>query len=141
MEKKRRTGAKYPGLQKQYNSRIKQEYMDQDYISDLSEKEKDWLNDFNEEFYGANLDFKNLDNNRFHKTIAEKKDCTDRNNARNRCMYGMAKASGKVNKVDVIITDQKDQINRTLNKENSSSNIEDALIEYIDSKKSTSENE
>lgn len=82
--------------------------MDVDYLEQLSEKEKDWLNDFNEEYYGANLDFKNLKKNRFHKTKKDKKACTDRNNARNRCIYGLAKAGGKLEGLDKV-ADKEDE--------------------------------
>lgn len=94
--KQLRSKVKNPGLKKGYNSKIKQEYLDFDYVRELSEEEKAWLSAFSEEYYGANLDFKNLENNRFHKTQAEKKACTDRNNARNRCVYGIAKATNRV---------------------------------------------
>lgn len=129
MDTKRRSKVKHPGLKKQYNSKVKQEYLDQDYIGDLSNKEKDWLNDFNEEYYGANLDFQNLENNRFHKTKVDKKACTDRNNARNRCMYGFAKAGGKLDSNQPVDISDKD--NTTY--ESSSDNPENALIELIDS--------
>lgn len=117
--------------------------MDQDYINDLSDEEKDWLNDFNEEYYGANLDFQNLDNNRFHKTAEQKKDCTDRNNARNRCQYGIAKATGMVDKPPLRKDDSQIPKNpgdqeRDTRRHLSSDNPEDALIELIDSKKVTS---
>lgn len=101
-----RNKVKHPGLKKQYNSKLKQEYLDQDYISQLSEEEKQFLSDFNEEYYGANLDFKNLENNRFHKTKEEKKACTDRNNARNRCIYGIAKATNRVLDVENPIPEE-----------------------------------
>lgn len=101
-----RSKVKHPGLKKRYNSKLKQEYLDQDYISKLSEDEKQFLSDFNEEYYGANLDFKNLENNRFHKTKEEKKTCTDRNNARNRCIYGIAKATNRVLDVENPIKEE-----------------------------------
>jgi hypothetical protein len=127
MATKRRSKVKHPGLKKGYNSKVKQEYMDQDYIPKLSNSEKDFLSDFNEEYYGANLDFQNLENNRFHKTKEEKKACTDRNNARNRCTYGVAKAGGKL---DTKLQNDSDKPNPKY--ELSSDNPEDALIELID---------
>lgn len=121
MSKKRRSQIKYPGLVNKYNSKIKQEYLDQDYIKKLSPEEKQFLSDFNEEYYGANLDFEDLENNRFHKTEKEKKDCTDRNNARNRCVYGISKTASKLDEIDKApVQDTGD--------------IEDLLIEYIDIK-------
>lgn len=91
-----RNKTKYPGLMLNKNSKIKQEYMDQDYINELSDKEKQFLSDFNEEYYGANLNFKDLKKNRFHRTKKDKKACTDRNNARNRCIYGIQRAQGRL---------------------------------------------
>ena len=127
MAKKPRSNVKYPGLVNKYNSKIKQEYMDQDYIGDLTEEEKSWLNDFNEEYYGANLDFKNLENNRFHKTQEDKKACTDRNNARNRCLYGNKKAGNKT--VDIKNNDEPD-LDRVFDM-----SLEDAIIDVLDEKK------
>ena len=121
-------------MKKQYNSKIKHEYLDQDYIEELSEQEKDWLNKFNEEYYGASLDYKQLDNN-FHNNERLKKDCTDRNNARNRCVYGLAKATGRIidpsmtglGKVDETVENQSD------------ANIENYVIDYLDSKDTKTE--
>lgn len=123
MSKKRRSKVKHLGLNNKYHSKIKQEYMDSDYVSKLSEEEKQFLNDFNEEYYNANLDYKNLENNRFNKTKKDKKDCTDRNNARNRCVYGISKVSGKLDEEAAA-------------KQGGSENVEDALINFLDSKKS-----
>lgn len=63
-------------------------------MDELSEKEKQWLNKFTEEYVNANLDSKNLRKN-LHKTKKLKKDCYDRNNARNRCILTQVKAQGK----------------------------------------------
>lgn len=112
--------------------------MDQDYIKELSDEEKEFLNKFNEEYYGAVLDYEDLSKN-FHNTKELKKDCTDRNNARNRCMYGIAKAQNKINSSNTF-TVQKESINIDLGPDDeqaSSSNIEDVIIDYLDSKKTT----
>lgn len=121
-KKPARKNVKFPGLKKHYNSKVKQEYMDADYVHILNDDEKQWLSDFMDEYYGAKLDFKNLENNRFHKTEKDKKACTDRNNARNRCVYGLAKAGGKR-----ISIDDMDQDVDTFS--------EDDLIEILDEKK------
>lgn len=93
--KKRRSDVKYPGLNPSYNSKIKQEYLDYDYVSKLSDKDKEFLNKFTEEFYGAALDVHNLENN-LHNTPKLKKDCQDRNNARNRCIYSIQRATNRL---------------------------------------------
>ena len=121
MSKTNRKNVKHPGLKKQYNSKVKQEYLDFDYINSLTEDEKQWLSDFSDEYYGAKLDYENLENNRFHKTPEDKKACTDRNNARNRCQYGLARAGGKIN-------------NPELGVESVDMSSEDTVIAAIDAK-------
>ena len=122
----RRNNVKYPGFNKKYNPKVNREYMEIDYLDKLTEDEKKWLHKFEEEFNGASLDFKNLKNN-LHNTPELKKDCTDRKNSRNRCMYGIAKASGLVSDDTRYENDNK-PLDLTL--------TEEALIEYIDKKKS-----
>lgn len=89
----KRYKAKYPGLTKRFNSRTKHEYIDFDYVDKLTEDEKEWLNNFNEEYLGGNFQHSGK---QLHKTKAAKRDCYNRNNARNRCAYSIAKARGKV---------------------------------------------
>lgn len=128
-KKTARSQVKYPGLKKQYNSKLKQEYLDFDYIDKLNDYEKQWLSDWSDEHYGAKLDYKNLENNRFHKTPEDKKACTDRNNARNRCQYGIARAGGKINNpengVESVDTNSEDDVINAIDKKNS--NGEDTL--------------
>ena len=94
MKKKRvrRDQLKYPAFDPLYAPKNRRELIDVDYLHKLSESEKAWLNKFLDEYNGANLNFKNLRKN-FHRTKKLKKDCTDRNNARNRDMFTFAKAN------------------------------------------------
>lgn len=133
-EKKKRDQIKNPGLNKRYNSKIRQEYLDQDYIPELSEAEKSWLSKFNEEYYGASLDFKNLENN-MHNNQELKKDCTDRNNARNRCIYSIAKAKGVVVPTATNSANVESNSDNELEREEVTDNLEDYIIDYIDAKK------
>ena len=71
--------------------------IDQDYIHKLSDKEKKWLNKFNEEEVNASLK-----KPRFNKTKEERKACYDRNNARNRDVLTRAKASGSINYIEEL---------------------------------------
>jgi hypothetical protein len=66
------------------------------YLHKLSEEERIWMARFMNEYNNAKLDFKDLSNN-LHNTQELKKACTDRNNARNRCIYTMEKAKGMLN--------------------------------------------
>lgn len=81
------------GLKKEFFSRIKQEYHDIDYCDKLSDKEKDWLSRFMQEDLGANFSHKG---GKIYRSKRDRKACYDRNNARQRDIYGIAKATGKV---------------------------------------------
>lgn len=109
-QKKRRSDVKYPGLNPNYNSKIKQEYLDYDYVDQLPDEMKAFLNKFTEEYYGAALDVNNLENN-LHNTQELKKDCQDRNNARNRCIYSIQRATNR------LITATYSEIIRAVDKE------------------------
>lgn len=58
MKKKRnrRSEARFPALNPNLNLKTRSDLLDQDYIAKLSDKEKQWLNDFNTEY--VNADFK-----------------------------------------------------------------------------------
>ena len=103
-KKRKRDLVKYPGLDKRFFSKIKQEYHDIDYAHKLSDKDQKWLSQFMEENLGAQLNEKTLKNKYnkkpIHKSKAQKKDCYDRNNARQRDIYGLSRATGKLNDYD-----------------------------------------
>jgi len=87
-----RARTKNPGLKPHLNLRSRQDLLEIDYLDKLNDKEKDWLNRFNEEYVGAN--FKH-EGKILHKTKKLKKDCYDRNNSRNRDILTKIKASGE----------------------------------------------
>lgn len=99
--------AKNVGLNKRYFSKIKQEYHDIDYVHKLDDKQKKWLSEFMQEDLGANL---RHSGRKKYKTKQDKKDVFDRNNARNRDIYSLAKATGRTVDVpyDVILKSQED---------------------------------
>lgn len=104
---------KYPALNKQYNLKSRTDLLECDYLDKLNDEEKQWLNKFNEEFINASFEKDNRKN--LHKTPELKKDCYDKNNARNRCILTKAKASGKhihfsELKEDQIVDDYEDKI-------------------------------
>lgn len=123
--KKRRNEIKYPYFVKHYNARNKQEYLDVDYVDKLSLEEKKFLNKFLGEFYAADLDFKDLKKN-IHNTKDLKKDCTDRNNARNRCAYSMSKAGMSIDKIENDLY-YEEQVQKSLEE-----SFEDTVNELID---------
>ena len=89
--KTKRSSNKYPALKPELNLKIRYELIDYDYIDKLNPEEKEWLNKFTNEYVNDVLDRKNLKNN-LHNTKELKKDCDDRNNARNRDILSKSKA-------------------------------------------------
>jgi hypothetical protein len=102
-KKPRREQVKHAALNPRYNSRVRQEYIDQDYINELDDKikncklpngdmvtELEYLSLFMEEWNNASVGKQSeAENNVFHRTAKEVKDCTDRNNFRNGDLYGL----------------------------------------------------
>lgn len=139
MQKKlpRRKKVKRPSLNKQYTSRVRQEYCDYDYLDKLSEEELDFLNDFNSEYYNASVGTQ-ADagkDNRFMKSAKEVKESQHTNNQRNRCIYGKAKAYKKLVNADNKEIDEIVDIEKDANY----NYVEDNLIELIDSKNNKDE--
>lgn len=127
MAKTKRSKQKYPALVKKYNSRVRGEYTDFDYLDQLNEEELAFLNKFVEE--EINASFKK-DGTDFNKTDEERRAIYNKNNARNRCFYGLQRnrvgATKMLNfedSVDLIESEQEQQIDA----------IENAMIEYMDS--------
>lgn len=92
-KKGRRSRTKFPALKPELNLRSRYELIDYDYVDKLSDKDKEWLNTFSEEYINANF---NHGKKILHKTQPLKKNCYDRNNARNRDILTRAKAAGDV---------------------------------------------
>jgi hypothetical protein len=96
--KNNRNSRKYPGLTKKTSLKIREELLDQDYIDKLSEEDKKWLNQFNEEWIHGRV-YKSKDGcykPKFHKTKRDKKRENDANNSRNRDAFGRAKIRGNL---------------------------------------------
>lgn len=81
----------FKGLVKKNFSKIKQEYHDIDYIDQLGEKEKLYLSKFMFEELGANLQ-----DTKFNKKKKDKKRVFDANNSRNRDIWSIHKALGRI---------------------------------------------
>ncbi|MFM1781356.1 MAG: hypothetical protein RLZZ181_121 [Pseudomonadota bacterium] len=112
-KKTRRSKQKYPGLVKGCYSKIKQEFFDIDYVNKLTEEEKQWLNDFMNGDLGANTK-----NNPVFEEYEEKRECWKKNNARNRDIYSIARATGTLSGYTINPSDSID--------------LEESLIEHID---------
>ena len=117
---KKRDTEKYPALNKNLNLKTRQDEIEIDYLNKLSEKEKEWLNKFNEEYVNASLDRKDFNNN-IHNTLELKQSCDKRNNERKECLYTREKASDNLKYID-------DQSSKNI----AINNYEDQLITKID---------
>lgn len=127
--KKKRDQARNKGLDKRFFSKVKQEYHDIDYADQLSAEEKDWLSRFQEEDLGAN--FKHKDGGEvIYKEHKDRLKSYNRNNARNRDIYGLKKAAGMITDVD-----PKRAIEQRQEASYDDGSYEDALIAEIDAKK------
>jgi hypothetical protein len=118
----KRKKVKFPGLDKSVNSKNRQDLIDHDYIDQLNDKEKQFLSDFNEEYISGN--FKHNGPNNFHKTTQSKRNCYNRNNARNRCMYTIAKSTSRLFSEEDILQNVK-CIENDL--------VENQIVKYFDS--------
>lgn len=121
--KNRREREKYPALKPELNLKTRYELIDYDYLHKLNEEELEYLNQFTDESVNSNLNRKNLNKN-LHNTKALKKDCDRMNNARNRCVYTRAKASGNYTSID--------EMDHLKNDYCITDNPEDDLINKID---------
>lgn len=131
-KKKKRDVNPHPGLDKKLFSKVKQEYHDIDYAHKLDNEAKAWMSQFMEEHLGANLDEERIkdkyNKEPLHKTKAHRKDCFDRNNARQRDIYGVNKATGTLDSFDKAIEYLDDLV------ENDTS-FEDRFIDKLDKSK------
>ncbi len=87
--KKRKKPVKNRYLKKSQNTKVRQVFMDIDYIDQLNEKEQAWLNKFLKEELNASLSKRDKRRRDFNKTIKDRKRVFNNNNARNRCIYNI----------------------------------------------------
>ena len=69
------------------------------YVNQLSHSEKVWMNQFMKEYNEASVGSEEEPTGTFHVTKKDRKLCTDRNNARNRCTYTEEEAANRLNLV------------------------------------------
>jgi hypothetical protein len=134
--------SKHASLTKKNNSRIRQEYIDLDYVNELDDTvsncelpngdmvtEKEYMSLFMKEWNNAGVGKQeDAKDNVFHRTAKEVKDCTDRNNSRNRCTYSQFKAMGRVIHGENAVLHELNENSKM----QASNSTEDALIDIID---------
>jgi len=124
----KRSQVKYPALKPKYNPKVRQAEIDYDYLDQLNDEELQWLNKFSEEFINARFQGDDSD---IDKTAEGRKAAYDRNNARNRCLYGQLKVRRMNDKLlnydDVLNVVEETQ-------ELQPSHMENAYIEFLTEK-------
>jgi hypothetical protein len=125
----RRDKVKYPSLDKKYMPRLRQESMDYDYLDKLNPDELAWLDRFTNEYLNASFKHDETDIQSYE---IYGKDSNDRNNARNRDLYGLLKlrTHGKTVNYDSVVG----EVESALGLGADPLNIESAYLEYIDFK-------
>lgn len=138
MKKQKKPKSRRPqnaSLIRKYNPRIRQEYLDQDYLDKLNPEEMAWLAKFMSEWNGASF---NHDETDIDQSDEGYKASNDRNNQRNRDLYGMLKNKadkvGGANRRLVSYESLIPEIEEELSKGMSTDNVENAYINYLDSK-------
>jgi hypothetical protein len=126
----KRSKEKFPALNTNRQVFNRREYLDCDYIDKLTDEEKDFLNRFLEETYITNFDHKGK---KFYKKKAEKKKLYHDNNSRNRCLLSYAKSKGIIDKLPDD-NGVKSAAHTGVRDPGKFGEMEDALIDYIDSK-------
>ena len=124
----RRSKVKYPGLDPSVNSKLRWEYIDHDYVARLSDEEKKWLSNFNEEYLSGNM---NHPGKKFNKSKKRRKECYDRNNARNRDMYARNRVMSLRTPSNWVGTDKFQSTIERL-QDDQTNNPEDGIIEKLD---------
>lgn len=112
-----------PGLKPNYNSKIRQEYLDYDYLDKLSPEDLKWLNSFSEEYLGTNF---NHPGKKLFKSKAKKRELYNQNNARNRCLFSQTRAKGGLTMIG------EDSISKYEKYDESIYFNEDDMIDYLD---------
>lgn len=150
-KKKRRSQVKYPSLDPRYNSKVRQEYIDIDYVDELDDTvknvklpdgtmvtEREYMAIFMKEWNNAGVGKQSeAKKNKFHRNKKLVKEATDRNNHRNNDMLGVTKATNLLDKMNYEdLVRKKEWHNRAYVNPNT---VEDAMIDYLDHAKESSD--
>lgn len=123
----KRSRSQYPNLDPRLNTKIRQELIAVDYLHKLSPEELEWLNKFNGEYVNANF---NQDGTDLDGSKAGRKASYDRNNARNRDLYGLinSRSLGKMMNLDLELGAVENELHRNV----SHDAIENSYLDFID---------
>lgn len=110
--------------------KVRAEYNDFDYLDQLNDEEKAWLNKFNNEYLNASFEHDDTDIQSYEKYG---KDSNDRNNARNRCLYGQLKNTSQNKRI--LKYDSLNNLDTKIEEMQSNFvDVEAAYVDYLDYK-------
>jgi hypothetical protein len=95
---------KHADLDPLYMPRVRREFVDHDYVSQLSPSEKDWLSKFDSEYYGASI--KKTKKGTIRKEHLHSvndgyaKQLYDANNKRNNDLFGVTRINGLLENIE-----------------------------------------
>jgi hypothetical protein len=95
---RRRNNVKYPALDPKFYSRLKREFFDIDYLAQLSDSDKEWLNAFLE--VELNASFTNSEKKVVRNTKANRKRVFRNNYTRMTDIHGIMKSRGALDELD-----------------------------------------
>lgn len=150
-QQKRKAKVRLQSLDRNYNTRVRWESLDADYLKQLNPETLKYYAQFIDEYVGGAIS-KNKDGTpkkgHLHNTKTLAKACYDSNNRRNNDLFSIAKATNRIGSLDRITEDKSDRVGgsfggiginngdntveRTMVK--NPSLTEDAIISQIDSK-------
>jgi hypothetical protein len=106
---------KYSALKPEYNLKTRYEEISdmQSYMYKLTDKEKEWLNKFSEEYVCGSFPDKKKNPKEYRKRLHKKKvqelECYQKNNHRNNDVLSKANACGKINRFEDVIKEVEEQ--------------------------------
>jgi hypothetical protein len=112
--------------------RVRKEFLDADYLKDLTPEQLRWYAQFTDEWLGGNVrktKAGKVKAGHIHNTKELAKDCYDRNNWRNNDVYGVTKANYLMSDLDSALENQDGWYVKDFQK------TEEALVHDIDEKK------
>ena len=139
-KERKKTGrekVKNPALKRQYNLKVRRDYIEPDYIDGvyndngelliraLTDEEKEWLNKFYEETVCAS--FKGEES--LYTEKEDRREIYSENNARNRCLYNKAKKTNRLMHFDI------DEYDKFVSKKLSGIDIDNIVVKDKESLK------
>lgn len=95
------------GLKKSAHKKYVKDFVDVDYVEKLTEEEKEWLNQFLDEYYDTSF-YKYKEKGYLHNTEELKKSCGTLDNARRRDIYAIKSCSGLLDYPDAKVEGSQD---------------------------------